>query len=155
MNREYEQRLEAEIERQLKSLPELVAPQSLAPRVMALLARRASLPWYRQSWPAWPVPVRVFALLISLSLFGVLCYVGWEFSQLPGFAVVTEKFRFVSSGLSSIWNTLSVLLEAVLLAIKHLGNWFIFSAVAAVALAYGMCLGLGSVYLKLALARRS
>jgi len=46
-------------------------------------------------------------------------------------------------------------LEAVLLAIKHLGNWFIFSAVAAVALAYGMCLGLGSVYLKLALARRS
>jgi hypothetical protein len=155
MNPEYQKRLEAEIDRQLKALPELVAPRSLAPRVMALLARRASLPWYRQSWPVWPVPVRVFALVISLALFGVLCYAGWEFSQLPAFAVISGKLGGVFSVVSSIWNTFGVLLAAMLLAFKHLGNWFIFGSLAAVALAYAMCVGLGSVYLKVAFARRS
>ena len=155
MDPKYEQRLEAEIDRQLKALPELVAPPSLASRVMAALARQANLPWYRQSWLAWPVPVRMFALVISLTLFGVLCYAGWEFSQLPAFAVINGKLNTLFSGLSSIWNTVSVLLQALLLAIKHLGNWFIFGSLAAVALAYGMCVGLGSVYLRVAFAKRS
>jgi len=154
MDMENQQRLEAEIDRQLKALPELVAPRSLAPRVMAVLARRASLPWYRQSWPAWPMPVRVFALVVSLALFGVLCYAGWEFTQLPAFGAVSGKLASVVSGLSSIWKTVGVLVTAMLLAFKHLGNWFIFGCLAAVALAYGMCIGLGSVYFKLAFARR-
>jgi hypothetical protein len=154
MNSDYDRQLESEIDRQLKELPELMAPPNLVPRVMAALARRANLPWYRQSWPAWPVPVRLFALVISLALFGVLCYAGWEFSQLPSFATVTGKLTGVFSGVSSIWNTISVLLEAMLLAIKHLGNWFILGLLAALALTYGMCVGLGSVYLKVAFARR-
>lgn len=155
MDPQYAQRLEAEIDRQLKTLPELVAPRSLTPRIMAAIARRSSLPWYRQSWPAWPVPVRMSALAVSLALFGVFCYAGWECSQLPAFAVFTTKFAGVFSGIGSMWNTLSVLMTALLLAFKHLGHWFIFGSLAAVALAYAMCVGLGSVYLKVALARRS
>ena len=155
MDPDYEKVLEAEIDRQLKALPELLAPRSLAPRVMAALARRDSLPWYRQSWPAWPVPVRVFALVISLALFAVFCYAGWEFSQLPAFAVISGKLAGVFSLIDSLLNTVNVLLAALLLAFKHLGNWVVFGSLAALALAYAMCVGLGSVYFRLAFARRS
>jgi hypothetical protein len=146
--------LEAEVGRRLKALPELAAPASLSTRVMAMIARRANLPWYRQSWPAWPVPVRILTLAISMALFGVLCFAGWEASQLPSVANGLEKVSSVSSIVGALWNALSLLLEALLLGIKHLGNGFIFGCLGIVTVAYGICVGLGSVYLKLAFARR-
>ena len=61
MNSEYEKRLEAEIERELKGLPELTAPGTLVSRVMAAIEQRADRPWYRQPWQAWPVALRAAA----------------------------------------------------------------------------------------------
>jgi hypothetical protein len=154
MSPEYERRLEAEIDKRLQTLPQLVAPSTLAARVMALVVQRANLPWYRQSWPAWPVPVRVVSLVISLALFGVLCFAGWQASQLPTVTEGLSKVSSLSSVLDALWNALSLLVDAVVLAIKHLGTGFIVGCVGLVVLSYGMCVGLGSVYLKLALAKR-
>ena len=58
MSQEYEKRLEAAIDRELKALQDLPAPRTLAPRIMAAIAARAPVPWYRQSWQMWPVPLR-------------------------------------------------------------------------------------------------
>ena len=154
MSSEYERKLEAEIERRLKALPVLMAPTGFSVRVMAAIAQKANLPWYRQSWPAWPVPVRILTLVTSLALFGVLCFAGWQASQLPSVADGMEKVSSVSSVVSALWNALSLLLEALVLGIKHLGTGFILGCLGIILAAYGMCVGLGSVYLKLAFARR-
>jgi hypothetical protein len=154
MSLEYEKQLEAQLDRELKQLPDLQAPRSLALRVMAAVKLRASVPWYHQSWPAWPVAIRVMALVVSLALFGVLCFAAWQVSQLPVFASCTRSLDSMMSGLNAVWNTINVLLEAVVLAVKHLGTWFMLGLLTMAALAYGVCLGLGSVYLKLAFARR-
>ena len=151
---DYERRLEAEVDRRLKALPELAAPASLSTRVMAMIVQRANLPWYRQSWPAWPVPVRILTLAISLALFGTLCFAGWEASQLPSVANGLAKVSSVSSVVGAVWNALSLLLEALLLGIEHLGTWFVLGCLGIITVAYGTCVGLGSVYLKLAFARR-
>ena len=146
--------MEAEIDRELKSLPDWRAPETLTLRVMAAIRQRARTPWYYQSWSAWPMPVQVSALAVSLALFGILCYAGWEFSQLPTVVDASQKVSGVFSLVNALVNALSVLLEAIFLAIKHLGTWFIFGLLTTLAIAYGGCMGLGSVYFKLAFARR-
>ena len=56
--------------------------------------------------------------------------------------------------MSALGNAVSVLLGAVTLAVKQLGTAFIVAALVAVAAGYAMCLGLGTVCVRLALARR-
>jgi hypothetical protein len=154
MSSEYERRLEAEIERELKCLPDLPAPATLSLRVMTAIRQRAATPWYHQSWPAWPMPVRVSALLVLLLLFGLLCYAGWEFSHLPTVLDASQKVGGVVSFMNALWNALGLLAVALVLVIKHLGTWFILGLLAMLAITYGTCMGLGSVYFKLAFARR-
>jgi hypothetical protein len=67
--------LEQRVSRLLDGLPPRHAPASLQARVLAELARRAALPWWRRSFGHWPVPVHAAflltcAALISLSLLG-------------------------------------------------------------------------------------
>src|SRR5258705_4824538 len=81
MNLEYEKRLENEIHRELKKLPELIAPRTLISRVMAAIEARLRLPWYRQSWQVWPLPLRAVSLVILLALFGGLFFRGLKFSH--------------------------------------------------------------------------
>jgi len=72
MNSDYEKRLEAEIDRELKALPELRAPTTLLVRVRSAVAQRAAVPWYRQSWQMWPMIWRVTAMAVLLASFGGL-----------------------------------------------------------------------------------
>jgi|GEM_PF-1628751 hypothetical protein len=58
----------------LRALPEVPAPASLAPVVLAALSRRASPPWWRQPWFAWPVSVRAATAVLALA---VLALGGW------------------------------------------------------------------------------
>jgi hypothetical protein len=57
-------------------------------------------------------------------------------------------------GVSALGNTLDVLLGAVVLAVKQLGTGFIVAALAAVAVGYAICLGLGTVCVRIAFPRR-
>jgi hypothetical protein len=86
MNPNYEKQLEAEISRQLKNLPELRAPESLVPGVLAAVERRSSRPWYRCSWWQWPVTLRVASAIALFALLAWLPLVGghlWETSLNP------------------------------------------------------------------------
>ena len=154
MNSDYEKQLEAAVQRELKALPELRAPQSLQTRVMRAIERRASLPWYRRSWENWPPSLQIPVLALMLALFAGLCFAGWEGWQSPTFAAASHKVAEYLSGASTIWNAASVLVSAIGLALKQLGTGFLIACLAAVALGYATCVGLGTVYLRLALKRR-
>src|SRR5437764_13255978 len=99
-----DKKLELQIDRQLKGLPELDAPAGLVPRVMAALAARAALPWYRQSWSQWPVAMRWSSFAALLALFGGLCYAGSALFENAGASIrhkISNPF-----GLAWLWNAL-------------------------------------------------
>src|ERR1051326_3013940 len=125
MNPQYDKNLETRIDRVLKGLPELAAPSSLAPRVVAALAARRALPWYRQPWPRWPVALRVATLVFLLASCGGLCVAIYELTKAAGFTLAMQEVSQTFSAVASLWNTINALLSAIVLVIKHLGTGFI------------------------------
>src|SRR5690349_19006650 len=91
MNSEYEDKLAAEIDRELKRLPELQAPSTLLRRVMTAIEAREGLPWYRQAWQAWPAPLRAAALVILLAFFASLCLGVWKLPDTEGYVTATRQ----------------------------------------------------------------
>jgi uncharacterized BrkB/YihY/UPF0761 family membrane protein len=154
MNPEYEKELEAEIARELKGLPQLTAPHTLASRVMLAIEGRAHVAWYRQPWQRWPVALRMGSLVILLALFGVLCVAAARLAQGEAFVATAHQLGQWLSGVNALGNAVNVLLGAVTLAVKQLGTAFIVAALVAVAAGYALCVGLGTVCVRLALARR-
>lgn len=57
-HREREEKLERFVHRTLRELPGRRAPRALEQRVLAEIARRAGLPWYRKSFVHWPLAAR-------------------------------------------------------------------------------------------------
>jgi len=153
MNSDYNQRLETEIDRELKKLPELTAPATLTARVMAQIEKRSVLPWYRQAWPAWPKPARVLALGAMLALFGGICFASWRLYHGPEAGLAVQTMAGWFSGLAVIWNALGVVAGAAILTLKKLGNVFLIVCLAIVAFNYFACVGLGTVAVRFALAR--
>jgi hypothetical protein len=154
MNSDYDKQLEAAISRELKALPELAAPGVLANRVMAALDQRARVPWYRCSWQMWPVVLQTASLVVLLALFGGLCLAGWELSQAEATTFALHRVGEWFSGISMIENTFNVLVSAAVLVVKELGTGFIITCLVAAGIGYAMCVGLGTVYFRLAFAKR-
>jgi hypothetical protein len=154
MNPEYDRQLEREIDRQLKGLPELQAPATLSRRVMATLQGRRVLPWYHQPWQYWPPPLRVAAFAFLSLIFGGVCVASWQLTKAAGVSLALQEVGGLFSGLTTLWNTLNVLLGAVVLVAKHLGTGFIVACAAIAGLGYALCLTLGTAWVRLASARR-
>ena len=154
MHPDYETRLEAAIDRELKSLRDLPAPQGLSLRVMAAVERQASLPWHRQAWQTWPAAFRWAALVLLLALFAGLCHGGWVWSQTPHFTAAMHKVGACLAPLGAVWHVLAVLLNAALLVLNHLSTGLVVGCLAIVALGYALCFGLGTVCFRLAYTRR-
>ncbi|MEI6392180.1 MAG: hypothetical protein WCT12_13885 [Verrucomicrobiota bacterium] len=151
---EYEQELEAEIDRELKGLPDLPAPQTLASRVMLAIEGRPNVVWYRQPWHQWPSALQMGSLVVLLAFFGGLCFAGWRLAQGEAFIGATHTVGGWLSGVSALGNALSVLRGALAYAVKQLGTGFIVAALVAVAVGYAVCLGLGTICVRLACAHR-
>jgi len=154
MNPDYEKKLETAIDRELKGLPELTAPETLSRRVMAAIARRATNPWYRNAWQNWPAHLRIPAFALLVVFFGALCFGAWK---LPHTELATAGATKVSgwfSGIVSLWNALNAVVGVFVLAFKQLGTGIIAAILGGIALAWLMCLGLGTACVRLAWARR-
>jgi hypothetical protein len=154
MNENESSRLEAAVDRELKALPNLRAPRRLLPRLMAVIEQRAVLPWYRRAWQTWPRPLQAVSLLVLLGAFGGLCFGSWQLVHAPAVvAAATEAsgwFRILSTGFS----TLGVLANALALAVESLGPLALFGIGMALLLGYATCIGFGTLYVRLAFARR-
>jgi hypothetical protein len=154
MKPEYDQELEAAIDRELKGLPELPAPDAFASRVMLAIESRATVAWYLQPWERWPAALRLGSLALLLALFGGVCFGGWRLAQGEAFIGATHKLGQWLSEVSALGNTVNVLLGAVVLAVKQLNPGIIIAVLAALAVGYAICLGLGTVCVRIAFARR-
>jgi hypothetical protein len=154
MNENQNSRLEAAVDRELKALPNLRAPQRLLTRVMAVIEQRAVLPWYRRAWQTWPVSLRLASMLFLLVAFAGLCFGSWQLVHAP----VVASAVSIASGwvriLSTAWSTLGVLANALALAFKSLGPLAFFGIGMALLLGYATCIGFGTLYVRLAFARR-
>ncbi len=150
MDLDLEKQLEKEIDRELKQLPELVAPATLSKRTMAEISKRHALAWYRLPWQLWPAPLRFAGLAVMLLAFGSLCAASWQLTRAAGYTAAMEEVANLVSGLSSIWNVANVLVTSVTLVIKHFGTTFMIVACVAAAMGYFVCVGLGTALVRLA-----
>ena len=155
MNSPYEERLAAEIDEQLKGLPELQAPATLIQRVSAAIEQRRNSPWYRQPWQAWPAPLRAAALVMLAAFFATLCLGVWKLPETESYVAATRHLAGWLSVLTTLCNALNALIGTLAQALQRLGQGLLLGCLAAVALAWALCLGLGTACLRLALARRS
>jgi hypothetical protein len=135
-------------------MPHRPAPHTLAARVMNALQSPVPSPWYRQAWQDWPLPLRAASFVIMATLFASLCFGGWKLSHLETLQTMAHRAANSFSGLAAIANVLNALVGSFLLVVKQLGTGFMVGCLAALALSYAMCVGLGTVYVRLGLARR-
>ncbi len=148
MESDHNKRLETAITRELQKLPALIAPDALVSRVMAVLAERALLPWYRRSWQAWPVALKIASLAVMLALFGGLCFAGWKFAQAQSLAAQIQKIGEWFSAAGVVWNTLSVLAGALVLFVKQLGAAILIASLLVAVFSYAACIGLGTLFIR-------
>jgi hypothetical protein len=153
MNPNPDNELEALIDSELKALPPLTAPNSLGPRIMAGVTAHQSAPWYRNGWQAWPLALRVAALVGLTALFAGLCLAGGIISKSEGVTVASEKVSGVLGAFSVAGKTLTALGAAVLHIVQGIGKGYIVAGLVLVAFAYATCVAFGSFYLRFALGR--
>jgi hypothetical protein len=153
MNTERNQRLEQQVDIVLKALPDLQAPPTLVPRVLAILEHRSSIPWYRQAWQSWSAAARTGALAGMLALFSALCFGAWKATQLDGVVAATDRVRGWTALLNTACNTIHVVWTALGHAVQQYGTSWIVAFLVAAGLGYALCIGLGTLCVRLALAR--
>jgi hypothetical protein len=154
MNENNNYQLEAAVDRELKVLPNLRAPKTLLPRVMAVIEQRAGFPWYRRAWQTWPLPLQAVSMLVLLVAFAGLCLGSWELVHTPAVASATSEASGCFRMLSTTLSTLGVLANALALAVRSFGPLVLFGIIMALLLGYAACVGFGTLYVRLAIARR-
>ena len=155
MDPEYEKRLEGEVSRQLRGLPELPAPATLALRVMAAIEARERRRWFQNPWPLWPTPLRYAALLGLGLLFGGLCWAGWHLCRSETGTVVGNELAKWLAAASALGRSLNLVGGLLVESVKNLKPAFLLGCLAAMAMAYGILVGLVTGYLRLGLATLS
>jgi len=154
MHSDYEKQLEAAVRHELNTLGELSAPPGLGARVLRAIEQRATAPWYRRAWPTWPRPLQVASATVWLVAFVGLCFGAGHFTQMPAFAAASDAVGGALDCLGLFWRTLSLLANSIGLAFTSLGPVVMTCVAITLAAAYAVCVGLGTVYVRLAFVRR-
>lgn len=153
MNPDYEKQLEAVIDRKLKELGELPAPATLGSRIMRTFEQRATLPWHRRAWQSWPLAWQVASLTAMLVVFGSICFGVVGLTQAASATAPAHEISGWLASVGAVFKTLGVLAEAVVLAGRQLGMAWLMGCIVGIGLAYAACIGLGTAWMRLALAR--
>ena len=90
MSQDQDDKLEAAVHRILRSAPERTAPASLEQRVMAEIARRAALPWWRKSFAHWPGLVRALFLALGGLAAAAVVYAAYLAAHSAGASQISQ-----------------------------------------------------------------
>jgi hypothetical protein len=151
---DYHNRLERAIDRRLKALPELPAPHGLVREVIALLERRARLPWYARPLMHWPRPFQFASLAIFLAVLGNLMFITWRVGRAEALLGYLHQMEFWFTGLGTYYRTFAAVGSSAGLLAKQVGIGFWIGCLMMVGMAYAVCLALGTFYFRLGYARR-
>ena len=149
MNQEPDPQLEQWTHEKLRRLPELTAPPSLMPRVLAALQAEARLPWWRRSWWRWPLAAQAAALGIFLASATALSFLAAAFS--PSADSLSTALDGRLNNIAGLWSALMALagaLETLLLALT--ANPWALAAAAGGAAMYLLSIGAGTVLVRYA-----
>jgi len=139
------EKLEAEIHRVLRSIPDRKAPPGLEARVLAELGRRASLPWWRKSFAYWPSAMRVFffvgsALAAALLVSGLMV-VGRSAGAAQGLAGVEQPFAWLRVARDQV--------ASIGLDVRHfvaaIPPLWLYGAIGTITVCYGALAAIGAV----------
>ncbi len=155
MNSDNPEQFEAEIDRELKELPDWRAPSTLVPRVMAAIEQRAVAPWFKRAWPVWPLAAQTASFLVLATLFCGLCYGGWHLSQSQPVLAAGNEIAHGVSVLSALLESAKTLVTMLGHAVTSLGSGVLLGALAAAALGYALFLALAACSYRLALVASS
>lgn len=143
----YRDELEKLVDRALRSMPLERAPQALADRVLAQIARRAALPWWRKSFSSWPVAARLAFLAAS---------VGFVKLALDAAIWLVSPFESTTSPLDlpPEMSWIQTVIAALAITFRSLPPTWLYGAIGLLAIAYATLFGVGAtVYRTLHAAR--
>ena len=146
MDPDIDPKLESLIDAELKQLPPVKAPATLAPRVMALLTARERLPWWQRAWWDWPVAAKMAFLVIGVVLAGAAGSGGVMLDQ--GIANYSQEVTGRFSTVSSLWDSFQTLSGTAGLLWQKAAQPFLLYAVMLAAALYVICLGLGTAFIR-------
>jgi len=145
--------LEQLIDRELRSLPERPAPETLMPRVMQAIAAKRALPWWKKSYVYWPVHARVLFLAASTGLMCLAGYGLWGVSLGLDLESLAAEIRPWFAWFIPLRSLVETLASAVVTLVKAAGPWFVWGLAGVGAVSYVTTVGLGTVCWRL-VARR-
>lgn len=149
-----EQRLERALQETLRNLPPRPAPASLEDRVLAEIARRAALPWWRKSYAHWPVAARAAFLLVSGGVAKlVLMVVAWAQADFQS-AAFTSAFGPLILRVREAIDLADSLVDFCWAAIQSIPPLWLYGGLGAIALMYVMLFGVGAFAYRTLYARR-
>lgn len=155
MDNVHDDQLEAAVDRVLKALPPLKAPDTLIPRVLAAIEPAASMPWYRRPWQAWPRALQLASLCVAVALCaGLYIAIGQITDALRG-TYVAAQLNSVLSTLSAGRQVAMTLTNAGSAVFARLHTGWLVACGTLVLLSYAACIGLGTIFARLAWARNS
>lgn len=135
----------------LCELPDSSAPVQLVPAVLSAIAARTAPPWWRQPWLAWPRVVQVASAVLA---FAALCAAGWFGNELLS---TGNSATGVIEGiplLESSRDILGALLKAVVLLAGSVPVLYAALGLVLVATAYLAFVGMGTLCVRLAFNKR-
>jgi hypothetical protein len=129
-----EEELERLVQELLVNAPLRRAPKSLEAAVLAEIARRAALPWWRLSFAQWPAIARIAFVLVSIGLIAltVLASGVREFGATPlAWAQAVINAASVASGFAGMF-------------VRIIPSQWLYLALIVGALLYALLFGLGA-----------
>ena len=136
----------------LRQLPARRAPATLAPRVLAALARQRVQAWYRRPWLNWPRHFQVLSFLLFAGVIGAAAWVLLPHADAVSLADM-ERSLAQSDAIKPVSTVVSVsgaLGNALLLVLRNTQAWVLAAVLGALAFLWCSCLGLGTACWRLA-----
>lgn len=130
---------------QLRRLPQLKAPSTLMPRVMAAIHAKRQLPWYKRTWWTWPLSAKILSGVLVLGLgIGAALLLGPEMGQafLGG---CVSKLQSVGNALAAVVSPVESVIEALGFVLGKVNKAVWIGAAMLGGFLYLSCVGLGTM----------
>jgi len=93
-------------------------------------------------------------VVVMVALFGGICFGVWEASHTATFGLAVHKVGGWFSSLGAIYTALNALAGVIVALIKQVNSTVLIGFLCAAGLGYALFLGLGTMYFRLAFAKR-